>query len=78
MKANTMRAAPDILRKTENSYFLNSRPDPNCLWTCRDPDCAASAAKQAGNAIDFLVEVQGMDFSEAVRLLLAYQIPAPA
>jgi len=34
-------------------------------WICKDND-------SAGNAIDFLVEVQGMSFSQAMHLLAAY------
>ncbi len=35
------------------------------FWICKDPG-------QAGNAIDFLVEIQNMSFSHAVDLLLSY------
>jgi hypothetical protein len=35
------------------------------FWVCKNPD-------QSGNAIDFLVEIQGMSFSQAVKLLLSY------
>ena len=42
------------------------------FWICRDHDLADNVRKTAGNAIDFLVEVQSMSFSDAVRLLLSY------
>lgn len=39
-------------------------------WVCKDPQTAAQVGKSAGNAIDFLVQVQGMRFKEAVEMLL--------
>jgi len=35
-------------------------------WVCKDHDTAAGARKSSGNAIDFLVEVEGMTFSQAM------------
>lgn len=41
-------------------------------WVCKDQDIASCTGKTAGNAIDFLVEVEGMSFSQAMDLLLSF------
>ncbi len=47
------------------------------FWICKDDGSAACPERsRGGNAIDFLVEVQGMSFSQAVELLLSYAEPA--
>lgn len=40
-------------------------------WVCKDEAIADTVRKTSGNAIDFLVEVQGMSFSQAVDTLLS-------
>ena len=42
------------------------------FWVCRDEATATCVRKAAGNAIDFLVEVQTMSFNQAMHLLLSY------
>ena len=42
------------------------------FWVCRDEATADCVRKAAGNAIDFLVEVQTMSFNQAMHLLLSY------
>ncbi len=49
------------------------------FWICKgDGSAGPVPARNAtsGNAIDFLVEVQGMSFSQAVELLLSYCVAA--
>mgnify|MGYP001142637857 CR=1 FL=1 len=41
-------------------------------WVCKDHDTAADARKSSGNAIDFLVEVEGMTFSQAMDQLRSH------
>ncbi len=41
-------------------------------WVCKDPDTATGARKSSGNAIDFLVEVEGLSFSQAMEQLLSH------
>jgi len=45
-------------------------------WVCKDRDLAECVRKTAGNAIDFLVEVEGMTFSQAMDTLLPFIEPA--
>jgi hypothetical protein len=40
-------------------------------WVCKDQETADCVRKTAGNAIDFLVEVQGMSFNQAMDMLLS-------
>lgn len=45
-------------------------------WVCRDTELADCVRKTAGNAIDFLVEVECMSFSQAMDMLRPFIEPA--
>jgi len=48
-------------------------------WVCKDQDTAEGVRKTSGNAIDYLIEVEGMTFSQAMeQLLSSADQPAPS
>ena len=65
------------LQPLKNGNYRLCRPATEIVvkdhyWVWKDHDTAAGARKSSGNAIDFLVEVEGMTFSQAMEQLRSH------